>query len=261
MLATPFMLSLSKHAAPAVLLLCLMLPGCSPTADSIDAHLQRANELLRHGQTGPAESEVEAAIRSDPSRAETYRAAIGIYWGHKRPRQAAAAADELLRRAGSGRLDERLSTSEKARLLLMLGQLRQESGDLVEAERAYRDALALQPDHPQFLNALAYLYADEGFRLGIALRLARRAVAHAPSDGAIVDTLGWAQYRLGQYDAAMRTLKKAVEFMPDDATLRYHLGAAYAKKGLKPEARIELEKSLLLDSSMSDAIKLRKTIH
>jgi len=238
-----------------------LLAGCSSHDRPIEARLDRAERLLSHRRAAQARAEIEATIREKPSRSDTYRTAIGLYLKHERRPEAASVIERFVDLARAKKLDEKLSREDLARLHTVLGEIYQKNHLLLQAEDAYRAALALSPDSAQLLNALAYFYAEEGVKLDEGLDLARRAVALAPNDGMIVDTLGWAEYKLGRYDAAVETLRRAVRLMPDDATLRCHLGAAYARLGRSAEARIELGKALLLDRNTREAARLIKTLH
>ena len=66
----------------------------------------------------------------------------------------------------------------------------------------------------------------------------KRAVQQRPDDGYIVDSLGWAYYRIGNYDEAVKQLERAVELKPEDPTINDHLGDAYWKD--RPHARGQL---------------------
>jgi Tfp pilus assembly protein PilF len=250
-----------RAALVAAVVICLVLGGCSREDRPIEARLDRADDLLGHHRAVQAGLQVEAAIRLKPSRSDTYRTAMALYIKHERRPEAASVIERFLELARAERLDEKLSREELAHLHSVLAEVYQEGHLLLQAEDAYRAALALSPNSAQLLNRLAYFYADEGIKLDEGLRLARRSVGLAPEDGAIVDTLGWAEYKLGRHDAAARTLARAIRLMPDDATLRYHLGAAYARLGRKIEAWIELKKALVLDRNMREAAKLLKTLH
>ena len=81
------------------------------------------------------------------------------------------------------------------------------------------------------LNYLGYSWVDQGINLDEGMRMIRRAVEQRPDDGYIVDSLGWAYYRLGNYDEAVKHLERAVELKPEDPTINDHLGDAYWKVG------------------------------
>ena len=67
----------------------------------------------------------------------------------------------------------------------------------------------------------------------------RKAVDQRPDDGYIVDSLGWAYYRIGQYDNAVKQLERAVTLKPSDPTINDHLGDAYWRTGRKLEATFQ----------------------
>jgi Flp pilus assembly protein TadD len=67
----------------------------------------------------------------------------------------------------------------------------------------------------------------------------KRAVAQRPDDGYIVDSLGWAYYRIGNYEEAVKQLERAIELKPEDPTINDHLGDAYWRVGRTLEARFQ----------------------
>ncbi len=107
------------------------------------------------------------------------------------------------------------------------------------AEPNFRKALELFPNQPQVMNYLGYSWIDMNMNLEEGMDLIRKAVDLRPSDGYIVDSLGWAHYRLGQFDDAVRELERAVSLKPDDAVLNDHLGDAYWRAGRRLEATFQ----------------------
>jgi Flp pilus assembly protein TadD len=67
----------------------------------------------------------------------------------------------------------------------------------------------------------------------------KRAVEQRPDDGYIVDSLGWAYYRIGNYDEAVKNLERAVELKPVDPTINDHLGDVYWKVDRMLEAKFQ----------------------
>ncbi|MFN3549843.1 MAG: tetratricopeptide repeat protein, partial [Mesorhizobium sp.] len=108
-----------------------------------------------------------------------------------------------------------------------------------KAEPNFRKAIDLFPDQPQVLNYLGYSWVDMGMNLEEGLDLIRRAVELRPNDGYIVDSLGWAYYRLGRFDEAVTELERAVSLKPDDPVLNDHLGDAYWRVGRRLEATFQ----------------------
>jgi Flp pilus assembly protein TadD len=89
------------------------------------------------------------------------------------------------------------------------------------------------------------------------LALIQRAVALQPQSGAIVDSLGWAYYRLGDYAQALEALERAVELEPAHPTLNDHLGDIYWRLGRRIEARFQWQRALSLEPDDPDAIRAK----
>jgi tetratricopeptide (TPR) repeat protein len=112
------------------------------------------------------------------------------------------------------------------------------------AEADMKKALELSPDQPYVLNYLGYSWIDQGMHLQDGMKMLMRATELKPDDGAITDSVGWAYYRLGQFDKAVEWLERASEQKGDDATIVEHLGDAYWHVGRKREARFEWQRAL-----------------
>ncbi len=108
-----------------------------------------------------------------------------------------------------------------------------------KAEADFKHALQLFPDQPLVLNYLGYSWVDKGINLDQAFPMLRRAVDLRPTDGYIVDSLGWAEYKLGHYKEAVTDLEKAVDLKPADPVINDHLGDAYWRVGRKLEAHFQ----------------------
>jgi tetratricopeptide (TPR) repeat protein len=108
-----------------------------------------------------------------------------------------------------------------------------------KAETDLKKALELFPDQPHVLNYLGYSWVDQGVNLDDGMRMIRKAVDQRPDDGYIVDSLGWAYYRIANFDEAVKHLERAVELKPEDPTINDHLGDAYWKVGRILEARFQ----------------------
>jgi tetratricopeptide (TPR) repeat protein len=142
-----------------------------------------------------------------------------------------------------------------------------------KAETDFKRALELFPDQPHVLNYLGYSWIDQGLHLDEGMGMIKRSVEQRPDDGYIVDSLGWAYYRLGNYEEAVKNLERAVELKPVDPTINDHLGDVYWKvdrvleakfqwshaRDLKPEqdelAKIEEKLKVGLKDETADAAK------
>jgi len=107
------------------------------------------------------------------------------------------------------------------------------------AEADMKKALELFPEQPLVLNYLGYSWVDQGIHLDQGMDMIRRAVEQRPDDGYIVDSLGWAYFRTGNYDEAVKNLERAVELKPEDPTINDHLGDAYWRVGRMLEAHFQ----------------------
>ncbi len=107
------------------------------------------------------------------------------------------------------------------------------------AEADMKKALDLFPEQPLVLNYLGYSWVDQGVHLDQGMDMIRRAVEQRPDDGYIVDSLGWAYFRTGNYDEAVKNLERAVELKPEDPTINDHLGDAYWRVGRTLEAHFQ----------------------
>ncbi len=116
-----------------------------------------------------------------------------------------------------------------------------------KAEPMFRKALELNPDQPSVLNYLGYSLVDMDMKVPEALDMIRRAVAQRPNDGYMVDSLGWAYYKLKRFSEAVVELERAVELRPGDPTINDHLGDAYWRANRRLEAVFQWRHALALD--------------
>ena len=105
-----------------------------------------------------------------------------------------------------------------------------------EMERLLRRVIELKPDHHHAHNALGYSFAERKVRLPEAKQLIEKALALAPGDPFITDSLGWVEYRLGNTAEALRLLRQAYQARPD-TEIGAHLGEVLWVSGQTDEAR------------------------
>jgi len=128
------------------------------------------------------------------------------------------------------------------------------------AEADLKKALELFPDQPLVLNYLGYSWIDQGVNLDQGMTMIRRAVEQRPDDGYIVDSLGWANFRIGNYDEAVKDLDRAVELKPEDSTINDHLGDAYWRVGRVLEARFQWAHAKDLKPEPEDLPKIEEKL-
>jgi tetratricopeptide (TPR) repeat protein len=136
----------------------------------------------------------------------------------------------------------------------------QQSNDWNAAEVDLQQALKLSPDEPQVLNYLGYSWIDQRRNISQAVGMLEKASALAPDDGYIVDSVGWAYYRLGRYGDAAKTLERAIQIVPGDPTINDHLGDAYWKVGRKLDARFQWSHALAFGADDGEKAKIEKKL-
>src|SRR5947208_600046 len=129
-----------------------------------------------------------------------------------------------------------------------------------KAEVDMRKALELQPEQPHVLNYLGYSWIDQGINLDEGMKMIKRAVDQRPDDGYIVDSLGWAFYRIGNFEDAVKNLERAIDLKPEDQTINDHLGDAYWRVGRTLEAKFQWAHARDLKPEPEDLPKIEAKI-
>jgi tetratricopeptide (TPR) repeat protein len=122
------------------------------------------------------------------------------------------------------------------RVLFQLGATLERQKHPDDAETVFREALVVQPDSAPVLNYLGYMNADRGVRLEESASLIEKAVALDPENGAYLDSLGWAEFRLNRIERAEELLRKAVSRPGSNAVVFDHLADVLQHRGKMDEA-------------------------
>jgi len=140
------------------------------------------------------------------------------------------------------------------------GICEERSKQWAKAEADMRKALDMQPEQPHVLNYLGYSWIDQGINLDEGMKMIKRAVDQRPDDGYIVDSLGWAYYRIGNYEDAVKNLERAIDLKPEDPTINDHLGDAYWRVGRTLEAKFQWAHARDLKPEPEDLPKIEAKI-
>ena len=116
-----------------------------------------------------------------------------------------------------------------------------------ESDKDLLFAVSLRPQDGNILNYLAYGWADRGVNIDEAIYLLQIAVDRERNSGAVIDSLGWAYYKKGDYQLAVSTLELAIQFLPYDVEVNEHLGDVYWQLDYKRQARFQWQRTLELD--------------
>ncbi len=208
----------------------LAVPKTSPLSES--ARIQAGIEYDEEQQTDQGLSLLRQVVAEHPDDPEAWSALGTLQRSAKDFAAAAASYDKAI---------GLLPAPDKAHWVLFYfrGICFERTKQWPKAEADFKEALKLYPDEPLVLNYLGYSWVDQGVNLDEAFKMLRRAVDLKPTDGYIVDSLGWANYKLGNYDEAARTLEHAVELKPADPVVNDHLGDAYWRVNRRTEAHFQ----------------------
>lgn len=189
--------------------------------DDLDAALA---EVLRAHEVAPDDARVAYALAAVRLAREEYELALEVLNG------------PILNIEGQG-----------PEVQFMRGAAFESLERVPEAEAELWAAMQQAPENAHILNYLGYLWVDRGLRVDQGAELIARAFEAAPEDGNIQDSLGWAQYRQGQFEAAVETLEAAVAKEPANAEINGHLGDAYWRVGRRREAEFQWARVLTLE--------------
>jgi tetratricopeptide (TPR) repeat protein len=151
--------------------------------------------------------------------------------------------------------EEELQTNPQPKYLK--GICLERLGRWEEAVVDFEYVLEHKPDNADALNYLGYTWVDKGVNLNKAFKMIGKAVELEPKSGAIIDSLGWAHYKLGQYSEARINLEDAVELSPNSATIIDHLGDVYWKLGRFREAGYQWERALDFEPTDEELVSIK----
>jgi tetratricopeptide (TPR) repeat protein len=172
-----------------------------------------AETRLRRGERDQAFALYQQAIDADASDADTHIAFAGLLLEAKEFKR----AETVLTAA-------RVRFPSETSIPFQLGAVFEEQARYEDAERAFRDALLIDPKHAPTLNYLGYMLAEHGRKLDEAVKLLHEAVDLDPYNGSYLDSLGWAYFKRGAYDRAKTYLIRAGDQLPRNSVIQDHVG-------------------------------------
>ena len=225
---------------------------------------------LRAGHTASAIARLDAEIAKQPTNATLLALLARVYnaaGDRAKEEQALRRAVSVDPRFSTGysmlaqfyreqrRIDQALAEFEGIALRdasnvpaqTMVGILLAEQGKRDEAMKAYDRIVNGTENAAVAANNLAFIYAERGRNLDLALKLATAAKQRMPNNPVIDDTIGWIYYKQDLPALAVTPLESAVKQLPNHAELLVHLGLTYAKLGEQVKARQTLERALKLN--------------
>ncbi len=203
---------------------------------SRDLKMVLASQQADMGDADKALKDVRAMLKGDADDRQVYIALAQMNTRLRRFPDAEQALDKA----------EQLSTKpeDKEYVWFLRGSTFERDKRYPEAEEQFKKVLASDPEHASTLNYLGYMLADQNMKLEEALSYIKRAVDLDPANGAYLDSLGWAYFRLGKYEQAEDNLLKASQKINTDPTVHDHLGDLYQKTGRLKLAATNWERAL-----------------
>jgi len=227
------------------------VPRSSPLRAASD--VRAALLLSAMGKTDEAIKQLRAIVKDHPDNVDAISALADVLRSDKKFADSAEAYSRVLALTPSG---------DKSRwaVYYFRGVDYERAKEWSKAEPDLKEALNLYPEQPMALNYLGYSWVDQGAHLDEAFKMLRRAVELEPDDGYIVDSLGWAYFKLGRYDEAVKYLERAVDLKPGDPTINDHLGDAYWRVGRKLDAGFQWNHARDLKPDPEDLPKILSKI-
>ena len=223
------------------------VPASSPL--SRNAQIQMAVDLDTLGRTDESKKLLDKVVADHPKDTQAIIELGNVERGHKDFADCAKTY---------GKAIDTLQNPDKSNWVTFYfrGICYERSHQWPLAEADMKKALELYPDQPLVLNYLGYSWVDKGVHLDQGMDMIRKAVEQRPDDGYIVDLLGWAYFRTGNYDEAVKNLERAVELKPEDPTINDHLGDAYWRVGRTLEAHFQWSQAIDLKPDPEDLPKI-----
>jgi tetratricopeptide (TPR) repeat protein len=213
------------------------------------AHLILSGVQLQGKDYSAARSEAEQAIQLEPNSLPAY-----LQLG------------EVQRRQGDN--DGAIQAYEKALtiqpksapVIAAIGNIYLSQNDLAKAGAEFQKALTIDPNFGVAANNLAWVYAEQGQNLDVALGLAQKAKSQNPDVVSFTDTLAWVMYKKGDYSEAIPYLQGCVKKSPDSGQYRYHLGMALVAAGQKEQGKALLQAALKMNLDNADSQQARQAL-
>ncbi|RCL03962.1 MAG: Tetratricopeptide repeat protein [Candidatus Tokpelaia sp. JSC189] len=219
-----------------------------------DASLRLSLNLADSGRIDKAITNLNRLVALYPKDKQLLVVLSGIYIQNSRYEEAIKVLDH--------HMIDQLNTNQKDSWSLFYhrGVAYERLKEWNKAEPNFRKALEFYPEQPEVLNYLGYSLIDRNINLDEALEMVLKAKESRPQDGYIVDSLGWAYYRLGRYTDAVKELEKAVKMRPENTTINDHLGDAYWQIGRKLEATFQWKHALAGNPESVERIHIQKKL-
>ncbi len=196
-----------------------------------------------------AEAALKRVIQQNPTEFRAYAMLGRLYIAQKRLDEARKQFEDVVAK-----------DAKALGAATMVGMIYEMQGKKTEARRQYEKIVQQEPMAGVASNNLAWMYAEDGGNLDVALQLAQNAKSRMPKRAEVSDTLGWVYYKKDLATLAVPALREAVEQDPENPSYQAHLGLAYAKTGDRLKAKEALQKALASKAEFSGADEAKKVL-
>ena len=196
------------------------------------ARMRQAETLRQLGRTEPAAKLLESMAAERSQRTDALVRLGDLYRSANQNDKALSAYDRAVQRVKDPKQNDWL-------LFYARGIALDAVKRWPDAEKDLKRALELNPQQPHVLNYLGYSWLEHGGDLNEARALIEKAVKISPNDGYFLDSLGWAKFRAGDNEGALKDLERAVQLKPMDPAINDHLGDVYWALGQHILARFQ----------------------
>ena len=141
------------------------------------------------------------------------------------------------------------------------GAMYEKAKRFVDAELAFRRALALDDGHADALNYLGYMLVERGERLDEAVGLIARALSLDPDNPSYLDSLGWAEFKKGDFTEAERHLQQAARVLVSNSVVQDHFAQLLFEKGRYADAAAAWARALEGDREEIDPAAIERRLH
>ena len=233
------------------------IPASSPL--KLNADIQIGLNLEQMGKGDEALAHLDAAMKAHPDDIDVITALGNVQRSRKKYLEAAETYTRAIGLIGDRPIQNYWTT------FYFRGTAYERAKQWPKAEADLKKALELVPANQpaakaQVLNYLGYSWVDQKINIDEAFTLLKQAADLSPRDGMIIDSLGWAYYRLGRWDDAVRELEKAVELKPGDPTINDHLGDAYWRAGRRLEGKFQWQHAKDLNPEPDDLVQINEKL-
>jgi tetratricopeptide (TPR) repeat protein len=208
-----------------------------------------ARALADSGKTKEGADILLKMLQADPANVDIYVNLSQVYLQGKNYSE----AEKILQRAEDRKLDSE-------RLKFQLATIYEKQKDFDKAESVFKEVLKDNPKNAVVLNYIGYMLADQGVRLQEAVKYVQEALAIDPNNGAYLDSLGWAFFKLNDLEKAEKYLLQAIDLVKNDPVIHDHLGDLYFRTGNLEKAKGFWSKSISAGTEPEDIQKVREKL-